>query len=122
MSEGGYLPVDASGSTKGANIAVVATSSPGTTLHDTGTSAKIQDLVTVEACNIDTRAHKLTIQWGGTASADEIIQWIKPESGLEMVVELQRLSGTGVAAASIKAYADTTNIINCKVRVMRMTP
>jgi hypothetical protein len=112
-----------SGSTNGRGILVAATGTPGTTIHATGTSATIEDEIWLYASNTDTTDRKLTIEYGGTSSPNDLIELtIKAESGLTLVVPGLILAGTGVAANTIRAFAATTNVINIFGYVNRITP
>lgn len=118
-----FAPVLLSGSTNGRQIKVVATSSTGTTIHATGTSATVQDEIWLWATNSDTTARKLTIQFGGTTSPDDEVEvTIPPESGPVLVIPGWRLTGTGAAACTVYAYAATANVITIGGYVNRYTP
>lgn len=111
-----------SSSTVGAPIQVVATSTPGTTIHTTGTSATTIDEVWLYATNSDTVQVNLTIEYGGTGVANEIKVGIPASSGLSILLPGLVLSGDGSLASSIRAYASTTNKINIVGYVNRMIP
>lgn len=117
-------PAHLSGSPGGGRaIKVAATSTPGTTIHDTGTSSTIQDEIWAWAFNTDTVERKLTIEFGGTTSPDDTIEIpIPPESGLIPILKGNRLSGTGGAARSVKAFAATANVVCILGHVNRITP
>lgn len=111
-----------SGSTYGKMIPVVATATTGTTIHATGTSATILDKVYLWAVNTDTSPHKLTIEFGATATGDQIEVTIPAESGLFVVVDGLVLAGSGAAASTITAFADSASKINLGGYVLRYTP
>ena len=112
-----------SGSTNGRMIKVGATSTPGTTIHATGTSSTIIDEVWLYAVNSDTTDRKLTIEYGGTTSPDDLIEFtVTAESGLYLVVPGLVLTGTGSAATTIRAFAATTNVISIGGYINRITP
>ena len=74
-----------SGSTNGRNIKVVATATAGTLIHTANSTAK--DEIWLYACNTDTIARKLTIEFGGATSPDDLIEvTIAPEAGLVLVI------------------------------------
>lgn len=111
-----------SGSSQGRAIKVVATASTGTTIHATGTSATIIDEVWLYAYNSNTGNILLTIQYGGTTAVDHDIKIIIPsQSGLTLIVPGLILTGTGAAASTIYAYADTANVITVSGFVNRIT-
>lgn len=111
-----------SGSSQGRAIKVVATASTGTTIHATGTSSTIIDEVWLYAYNSATGNVLLTIQYGGTTAVDHDIKIIVPsQSGLTLIVPGLILTGTGAAANTVFAYADTTNVITISGFVNRIT-
>ena len=112
-----------SGSTNGRLIEVAATASPGTTIHTTGTSATIIDEVWLYAVNSSAADVKLTIQFGGTTSADDLIEFtVVAESGLYLIIPGLVLTGDGASARTITAFAGTTNVLNIGGYVNRITP
>lgn len=101
-----------SGSTNGRLIKVAATASTGTTIHATGTSSSIIDEIWLYAVNSDTTARKLTIEFGGTSSPDDLIEFtVQPENGLYVIVPGLMLTGTGSAASTITAFCATANVV-----------
>lgn len=88
-----------SASSNGLCVAVAATSSPGTTIHTTGASAK--DEVILYATNIYTGALNLTIEWGTTGATNSITQSIPASSGLTIVIPGLVLSNS----QTVKAYS-----------------
>lgn len=104
----------------GRPVKIAATSTPGTTIHDTGTSSTIQDEIWAWAFNTDTTDRKLTVEFGGTTSPDDTIEMTIPaESGLVPILVGNRLSGTGGAARSVKAFAATANVIGVIANINR---
>ena len=97
-------------STNGRGILVAATSSPGTLIHTTSTTATTIDEVWLYAQNTDTSARKLTLEWGGTGSGDLIEFTVPAESGLYLVSAGLILLYSG-SATTIAAFAATTNVI-----------
>lgn len=111
-----------SGSTQGKGIKVSATSSTGTTIHATGTSSSTVDEVWLYAYNSHTGNVVLTVQFGGTSSPDNDIKVTMPsQSGLMLVVPGLTLTGTGAAANTVYAYADTTNVVTISGYVNRIS-
>jgi hypothetical protein len=112
-----------SGSTGGRLIEVAATSTPGTTIHATGTSATVIDEIWLYAVNSSGTDDKLTIEFGGTTANDDLIEFtVKAESGLYLIVPGLVLTGDGSSARTITAFAATTNVINIGGFVNRITP
>ena len=110
-----------SGSTRGKGIKVAATSSSGTTIHTTGTSASAIDEVWLYAYNGHTSGVLLTVQFGGTATPDDDIKVTIPaQSGLVLVAPGLTLTGDGSAGSVVRAYAATTNVITIHGYVNRV--
>ena len=117
-----FTKVALSGSTQGRAIKVVATASSGTTIHATGTSSSIIDEVWLYAYNSSTGNVLLTIQYGGTTSPDDDIKITLPsQSGLTLIVPGLILTGTGAAANTVRAFADTTNVVTISGYVNRIS-
>ena len=109
-----------SGGAQGVPIAVVATASTGTTIHATGTSSTTIDEIWLYATNTSTAAVVLTIQYGGTATLNQIQQTIPANSGLTLIVPGLILTGTGSAANTVYAYAGTASVVNISGYVNRV--
>lgn len=80
-----------SGSTNGRAIPVAANASPGTTIH-TGPSVDTSyDEIWLYVCNPGSQV-KVTLEWGGTTSPDDLIEYNffsggpRPETGLYLFV------------------------------------
>lgn len=101
-----------SGSTDGRGIKIAATATPGTTIH-TGPSA-VTDLheVWLWATNTSTSTVKLTIEWGGTTSPDDLIeQTLGAESGLYLIIPGLMLKGNA-SPLVVRAFAGSGNVVN----------
>jgi len=112
-----------SGSTNGTGITVVATTTPGTTIHATGISASTLDEIWLYAANIDSTARTLTIEFGGVSVTKDLIQQsiaVTP-SGLVLVVAGLVLRGTGSAATTVTAFASAASKIEIFGFVNRIT-
>lgn len=110
-----------SGSTQGKGIKVAATSSPGTTIHATGTSSATVDETWMYAYNSHTADVEMTVQMGGTATPDDDIKVTVPaKAGLILVAPGLILTGTGSAANTVRAYAATTNVVTVHGYVNRI--
>lgn len=118
-----YSKVLLSGSTQGRPIKITQTATAGNTIHATGTSATIIDELTLFASNTDTTDRKLTIEFGGTTSPDDLLEVTIPaEGGPVLVCAGFPLTGTGAAANTVRAFAATANVINVVGFVNRNTP
>lgn len=112
-----------SGSTQGQGVKVVATSTAGTLIHTTGTSATVIDRLNIWAYNGHTADVVLTIEFGGATVPDQnIVQTVTVKSGLTLVVDGLILLGDGSAGLTVKAFAAVTNVIVLSGYVMRITP
>lgn len=112
-----------SGSTQGQAIKIAATSTPGTTIHTTGTSATVIDEVWLWLFNAHTADVQVTIEFGGATAPDQNIVLTVPfKSGLVLAVPGLPLLGSGAASLTVKAFAGTTNVITAIGYVNRITP
>lgn len=110
-----------SGSTDGKAIKVAATGTPGTTIHTGSSTATTLDEVWIYAQNTDTTDRKLTIQWGGTTSPDDDIEYtVKAENGLYLIIPGLILKGNATPLV-VRAFAATANVITISGYVNRIT-
>jgi hypothetical protein len=117
-----FTKLHLSNSTGGEPIKVIATATAGTLIHSSLTDATTIDEVWIYANNVDTTDRKLTIEYGGTTSPDDLIEITIPaESGLVLVIPGLTLSGTGSAGRSIRAFAATANVINITGYINRIS-
>lgn len=112
-----YSKVGLSAAATGVPIAVVATSTVGTVVHTTGTSAI--DEVWLYATNTSTSAVTLTVQFGGTGIINQIQQSIPGNSGLTLILPGLILAPTG-SALLIYAYASSASVVNVSGYVNRI--
>jgi hypothetical protein len=111
-----YTKVKLSGSTDGRMIKVAATATLGTTIH--AAHATALDEIWLYAVNSDSTARKLTIEFGGATSPDNLIEiTIQPEAGLELVVPGLLLTNS----LSVTAFCATTNVVMIGGYVNRIT-
>jgi hypothetical protein len=100
-----------SGSTDGKQIKVAATATAGTLIHTGPTDTAHLHEVWLYAVNTDTTDRKLTIEWGGVASPDDLIEYtVKAENGLYLIVPGLLIKGNATALV-VRAFAATTNVI-----------
>lgn len=110
-----------SGSTDGKAIKVAATATAGTTIHTGSTTATTLDEVWLYAVNSSAADVKLTVQWGGTTSPDDDIEYtVKAENGLYLIVPGLILKGNATALV-VRAFAATANVICISGYVNRIT-
>lgn len=111
-----------SGSTDGRLIKVAATSTPGTTIHTGSSTATTYDEVWLYAVNSDTVPRKLTIEFGGTSSPDDLIELtVATEAGLTLVVPGLVIKGNASAALVVRAFCATANVVMVGGYVNRIT-
>lgn len=111
-----YSKLKLSGSTDGRLIKVVATSTAGTTVHAAHASAL--DEIHLWAVNSDAAAIKLTIEYGGVASPDDLIEFTVPaESGLFRILPGLVLTNS----LTVAAFAAQANLVMVGGYVNRIT-
>lgn len=116
-----YTKQKLSGSTDGRAIKVVATATPGTTIHTGSATASTYDEVWLYAQNTSTTAVKLTIEWGGTSSPDDLIELtVQPEAGLVTIAPGLLIKGNA-SPLVITAFAGTANVITIHGFVNQIT-
>lgn len=116
-----FTKLHLSNSPGGEPIAVAATATAGTLIHATGTSSTVIDEIWIYAANTDTTPRKLTIEFGGVAVPEDIIELTIPaEAGLILVIPGLILSGTGSAARNVRAFASVTNVLTISGYVNRI--
>jgi len=116
-----FSKIALSGSTDGKLIKVAATATAGTTIHTGSATATTFDEVWLYAVNSDTTDRKLTIEWGGTSSPDDLIeQTITAESGLLLVVAGLVIKGNATPLV-VRAFAASANVVMIGGYVNRIT-
>lgn len=116
-----YSRIVLSGSTKGRAIKVAATSSPGTTIHTGSSTNTTYDEIWLYAQNTDTTDRKLTLEWGGTTSPDDLIEVTIPaEGGLIPIAPGLTIQGDATPLV-VKAFAASANVITIHGYVNRAT-
>ena len=104
-----------SGSTDGRNIKVAATATAGTLLHTAHASSL--DEIWLWATNTSTSAVKLTIEFGGVTSPDDLMEFSVPaEDGAYLVIPGWTLTNSLV----LRAFAASANVINVNGYVNRI--
>lgn len=109
-----------SGSTDGRPIKVVATASPGTTVHTASTVATELDAIYLWAANTSAAAATLTIQWGGTTDPDDAHPkgYSLAANGIPTMIAAGAVLRNGLI---IKAYSGTANVLTLTGYVLRVT-
>lgn len=107
-----------SGGTNGKNIKVAATASAGTTVHTAVSGTSNMDEVWLYACNTDSTDRKLTLEFGGTTSPDDLVEvTIGAEAGWVLVCPGMLLQNSLV----VKAFAAAANVVVINGYVNRIT-
>jgi hypothetical protein len=110
-----------SGSTDGKGIKVVQTATAGTTIHTGSSTATTIDEIWLYAVNTDSTDRKLTIEWGGVASPDDLIEYtVKAENGLYLIAAGLLIKGNATPLV-VRAFAATANVISIHGYVNRIT-
>jgi hypothetical protein len=116
-----YTKNHLSGSTDGRQIKVVETATAGTLIHAGPTNTAHFHEVWLYAVNSDTTARKLTIEWGGVSSPDDLIELtIAAESGLVLIVPGLVLQGNATAL-NVRAFCASANVVNISGYVNEIT-
>lgn len=107
-----------SGSTNGRMIKVTQTATAGDLIHTAVAGASDIDEIWLWAINTDTTDRKLTIEFGGVTSPDDLIEvTIRAESGLVLVIPGLTLQNGLV----VRAFAAAANVIDIGGFVNRIT-
>jgi len=107
-----YAKTILSGSTNGRGVLVNTTASNTCIVHTGSTNTSVQHEVWLYAQNTDTTDRKLTIEFGGVTSPNDLIeQTITAEGGLLLVIPGLILSGNSSTAPRITAFANTANVV-----------
>ena len=102
---------DLSASTDGRGVKVVATATAGTTIHTGSATATTYDEIWLYAINTSGADVKLTVEWGGTTSPDDLIeQTITTEGGLILVAPGLIIKGNATPLV-VKAFAASANVV-----------
>ena len=105
-------------STNGRNIEVAATSSAGTSIHTCAAGTTYKDEIWLYACNTSSSDVKLTLEFGGTTSADDHIEiTITTEAGWVLVCPGLLLQNGLI----VKAFAASASAININGFVNNIT-
>lgn len=113
-----FTKLPLSGSTNGRLIKVVAVATAGTTIHTAVAGVADIDELWLWAVNSDTTDRKLTIEYGGVAAPDDLIELtVRAESGLVLIVPGLLLQNTLV----VRAFAAAANVVNVGGFVNRIT-
>jgi hypothetical protein len=99
-----------SGSTNGRGILVAATATAGTVIHTAVAGTSSLDEIWLYAHNTSASAVKLTLEWGGVTSPNDLIEVTIPIDGTGLV-----LVAPGILLQNglvVRAFAATANVLN----------
>ena len=109
-----------SASTDGRATKVAATATPGTTIHTGPSVATTIDEVWLYAMNTDSASRKLTVEWGGVSSPDDLIEITLPvEPGLVLIAPGLLIKGNATPLL-VRAFAETADVITIHGYVNRI--
>lgn len=112
-----YSKVLLSGSTDGLGIKIMATGTPGTTIHTADATAL--DEIWVYLFNSQLIAVKTTVEWGTTTAPDGNIEvTIQGESGLVLVIPGLLLTNSSV----VSVFGSYAGVVMAHGFVNRITP
>ena len=104
--------------TNGKNIKVTTTATAGDDIHTAVSGTSDWDEVWLYACNTDSTDRKLTIEWGGVASPDDLTEvTIEAEAGWVLVCP-GLLIQNGLV---VQAFAAAANVVMINGFVNRIT-
>ena len=117
-----FAKVKLSGSTDGRPVLVAATATAGTVIHTGSSTATTYDEIWLYAINTHSADVKLTVEWGGVTSPNDLIeQTITTEAGLTLVAPGLLIKGNASTALIVRAFAATTNVISIHGYVNQIT-
>ncbi len=108
-----------SGSTDGAPIPITATSSAGTTVHTSVAGTSNIEMVHLWLNCTHTAAVKVSVEWGQTVAAANLVVTIPADSGLVRITPEGGLPSQNGDVIAI--FAGTTAVVNCWGKVVRST-
>ena len=116
-----FSKIALSGSTDGKMIKVAQTATAGTTIHTGDTTATTFDEIWLYAVNSDSTDRKLTVEWGGVDSPDDLIEFTVPaESGLYVIAPGLVIKGNATPLV-VRAFAASANVVSIAGFVNRIT-
>ena len=116
-----FSKIALSGSTDGRMIKVVQTATAGTTIHTGSATATTFDEIWLYAVNSSASAVKLTVEFGGVSSPDDLIEFTVPaEAGLYLITAGLVIKGNATPLI-VRAFAATANVVMIAGFVNRIT-
>ena len=109
-----------SASTDGRPIEVATNSTAGTTIHTGPSVAADYDEIWLWACNHNTSAETLVLEWGGTTSTDDLMKTVIEPDQTVLVAPGWMLKGNASTALIVKAFSTTANKVSIIGHVNRI--
>lgn len=114
-----YSRILPSGSANGRPIVIAAIVSPGTLVHTAVTGTTSSDEAYLWASNTGTTPAKITLQWGGTTTGDNIAtEVVIPPNEVPIPIAFGTSLNNGV---EVRAYSDVASAIVITGNVNRIT-
>tara|TARA_R110002020_G_scaffold137336_1_gene306282 strand:- start:235 stop:600 length:366 start_codon:yes stop_codon:yes gene_type:complete len=101
-----------SGSTDGRPIEVAANSTAGTTIHTGPSVAADYHEIWLWACNHNTSAEVLTLEWGGVTATDDLMRTTIQPNETVLVAPGWMIKGNASTALIVKAFSTTVNKVS----------
>ena len=113
-----YSKQKLSHNTNGKNIKVTQTATAGDDIHTAVSGTSDWDEVWLYACNTDSSARVLTIEWGGVTSPDDLTEIeLAADSGWVLIVPGLLIQNSLV----VQAFAAAANVVMINGFVNRIT-
>lgn len=107
-----------SGSTNGKEIPVVATATPGTTIHTAIAGTGSYDEIYLWASNITGTAATLTIEWGGTGVGNQLVNtYTIPANSAPTVIASGQVLQNGLVVGAFSGTASAINLVGYVNRI-----
>jgi len=101
-----------SASTDGRPIEVATSATAGTTIHTGPDVAADYDEIWLWACNHNTSAETLVLEWGGVTSTDDLMKTVIQPNETVLVSPGWILKGNAATALIVKAFSTTVNKVS----------
>lgn len=112
-----YSKVLLSESTNGKAITVAATATPGTLIHTAQSGIAGLDEVWLYATNSSATSEVVTVEFGGSSSAENIALEIPPQSGLVLLVPGLCINNS----LEVRAFSENGTSINISGYINRLS-
>ena len=96
-----------SGSTGGGGVSIILTAATGTVIHTSTTATNTVEEVHIWFTNTTTTPQPVTVEWGGTATINNIRKTIPGQDGLFLVAPGMHL----MSGLAVRAFANTASVV-----------